>query len=402
MKICCHRVQVRRTVRQFVLAADEAESERNRGKRLKLAIDCRLILEKPTGIGSYVAGLARAILSLPNGPDLVLVTGRRFPSELSAIRRDPRVRFAECPLPSFGPRQRLLARHYLNDLEADVLLYPHHDVPFLLKIPVVTVIHHVPSLRIGTGPNVVKRLLLLASLAWAVHRSERVVAVSQFTAELLRKRFGVAEWRVKPIYPPPSPVTFAEPGAALPEGLTAGKYFLAVAEWRPHKNLPRLIRAFGQVKKSLGASWKLAVAGAAYGRYREPEEEIQRKGLEKDVLLLGKVAPSELRALYENAAALVFVSLLENFGYPVVEAFHFGTPVICSNVGSLPEVANDAAVFVDPKSETEIGEAMLSVARDHELRARLAEAGRAELERFEPRFLAEQTVEVCREAAEAR
>ncbi len=369
---------------------------------LTLAIDCRLILNKPTGIGSYTTGLVRALLSLRNGPELVLVTGRRFPSELTVFRTDPRVTFAECPLPSFGLRQRLFAHRYLNELRADVLLYPHHDVPFLLRMPIVAVVHHVPSLRVGTGPNLAKRLLLLTSLAWTAHHSERVIAVSRYTAELLRKRLMVPELRVRAVYPPLSPVTFAKRGAPLPAGLTAGKYFLTVAEWRPHKNLPRLIRAFGRIKESLGDSWKLVVAGAVYGSYREPEKEVQRRGLEKDVLLLGKVAPFELRALYENAAALVFVSLLENFGYPVVEAFHFGTPVICSNVGSLPEVADSAAVFVNPRSEWEIAEAMLRVARDRQLRGRLAEAGRRELSRFDPRLLAQQTVGVCQEAATSK
>ncbi|HFE53760.1 MAG TPA: glycosyltransferase family 1 protein [Bacteroidetes bacterium] len=372
----------------------------DRSRPFRLGIDCRLVLDKPTGIGSYILGTIRGLSAVAGGLRLQLVTGESVPATLTAAAGQfPDVGFWECPLPPFGLRQKLQAHRYLNRLDLDVLLYPHHDVPFSLKMPVVTVVHHVPSLFVGTGPNLAKRMLLLSSLAWSIRRSQRVVAVSGYTAQLLRRFFGVPGRKIAVIYPPPSPVMTAEKGVPLPGGLRPGRYFLSVAEWRPHKNLARLVRAFARARSGLGGDWKLAIAGAPYGDGRWLPEEVERAGVSEDVLLLGKVGPEGLRTLYENAAALVFVSLLENFGYPVVEAFHFGTPVICSNAGSLPEVAGNAAVLVNPRDEIQIADAMLKLAADPGLRQELVQAGKQQLPRFSPAVSAEQTLKVCKEAA---
>ena len=367
---------------------------------MRIGIDCRFILENPTGIGSYTVGLVRALLRIDSENEYVLVVRSGVPSQLQRVL-SREVEIVRVPLPPMGLRQKFGAGKYLKPLGLDVYHYPHHDLPLGLEDRGVITLHHFVSMRISTGPGLPGRALLLASIAWSVMRARRVIAVSEYAASLVRRRLG-ASGKVVAIYPPPSPAMEDSDGPGdLPAALEPGRYFLCVAEWRPHKNLPRLIRAFAGVRREL-ATWRLAVAGAPYRDDRELVHLVEELGLTGDVLLLGKVDPATLRALYRHAGAFVLVSLLENFGYPVVEAMKWDIPILCSEVGSLPEVADGAALFVDPWSEKEIAAGLLRIATDNGLRSKLRQAARRRVGVFEGTRSARATLALYREVAALR
>jgi len=366
---------------------------------VRVGIDCRYVLDKPTGIGSYTVGLVRDLLTVGPEHEYVLIVRDEPPQILQKIA-GRRATFAQCPLPPIGLRQKREAQKYLRPLKLDVYHYPHHDLPLGLESRSIVTLHHFISFRVSTGPSLAGRIALLASVAWATWRARKVIAVSQFTADLVRRRLFVGAKKVVAIYPPPSPAMETSGAVGiLPEELMPGRYFLCVAEWRPHKNLGRLVQAFAKAKSAMPSDWKLVIAGAPYKNYREPERVVKDLGMEQHVLLLGKVDPQNLRRLYQEAGGFVLISLLENFGYPVVEAFQFGLPVVCSRVGSLPEVAGDAALLVNPRNVDEVANALVRLTSDEDVRRDLRQRARLQAERFKGLTAARKTLALYEEVA---
>ena len=149
-------------------------------------------------------------------------------------------------------------------------------------------------------------------------------------------------------------------------------YFLFSGRWEPRKNIVRLLQAFSRFKQVCPSEYKLVLTGAKYWELQDAEEAILSGGISSDILDLGKTPFEQLPALYAGARALVFPSLWESFGLPIVEAMRCGTPVLTSDIAAMPEVAGDAAVLVDPYSVESIAAAMRRLAEDDALVARLS------------------------------
>jgi len=174
------------------------------------------------------------------------------------------------------------------------------------------------------------------------------------------------------------------------------RFVLAVGNLQPRKNLDRLLGAYARLHDRGVVPHGLVLVGQRWYKGEAVAERIRELGIEKDVRLTGYVSDEELVALYNLADIFVYPSLYEGFGLPVLEAMACGTPVVTSNTTSLPEVAGDAAVLVDPRSESEIMNAIERVACDPDYRRELRRRGLAQAAKFSWRRVAEQTAEVYR------
>ena len=172
-------------------------------------------------------------------------------------------------------------------------------------------------------------------------------------------------------------------------------YYLYIGRHDPYKNLHRLIAAFAALPNC--KDYQLWLAGSTDVRYtpalRSQAEEL---GITDRVKFLNYVSYSELPKIINNAIALVFPSLWEGFGFPVLEAMACGTPVITSNLSSLPEVAGDAAILINPYNTSEITDAMQIIATDTELRARLSTQSITRAKQFSWEKTGLATVEVLK------
>lgn len=178
--------------------------------------------------------------------------------------------------------------------------------------------------------------------------------------------------------------------------LPARNYFLYLGRNDPYKNLPRLIAAFAQLPDR--ASYELWIAGPADDRYSPAlVEQITELGLTAQVKFLDYVPYAELPVVINQAIALVTPSLWEGFGLPVLEAMACGTPVITSNLSSLPEVAGDAALLVDPYDVGAIADAMHTLATDAALRSQLRSASLARASQFSWEKTGNATVEILKQ-----
>lgn len=164
---------------------------------------------------------------------------------------------------------------------------------------------------------------------------------------------------------------------------TSGKpYFFFVGSMHPRKNINRLIEAFSLFKQQTGSGFKLVLAGSILWSKTEIETVFKKSPFNSDIIFTGRLSDFDLQKMLGAAFALSFVPVFEGFGLPIVEAMQSGVPVICSNVTSMPEVAGDAALLVDPYNTENIAAGMKQLASDPAFCSELVRKGHIQKQRF--------------------
>ncbi|MFZ1259257.1 MAG: glycosyltransferase family 1 protein, partial [Chitinophagaceae bacterium] len=159
-------------------------------------------------------------------------------------------------------------------------------------------------------------------------------------------------------------------------------YYFFVGSMHPRKNIKRLIDAFNLFKQKTGSNFKLILAGSILWSKTEIEDSYTNSPYKEDIIFTGRLSDEDLQKMLGAAYALSFVPIFEGFGLPIVEAFQSGVPVICSNVTSMPEVAGNAALMVDPFSIDSIAEGMVTLSKNNELRNQLIAKGHIQKQLF--------------------
>lgn len=218
-------------------------------------------------------------------------------------------------------------------------------------------------------------------------QAEHIICNSAATARDVSELLGIPDAKLTPI-----PLAYDDRHFRDLD-LPPEPYFLYIGRSDPHKNLRRVIAAFAQLRNR--DDYELRIVGSTDARYTPKlQAEAAALGIADRVQFLNYVPYAELPALINQAIALVFPSLWEGFGLPVLEAMACGTPVITSTVASLPEVAGGAALLVNPTLTTEIADAMRLVAQDADLRSRLRQAGLDRARQFSWTKTGQATVKV--------
>jgi glycosyltransferase involved in cell wall biosynthesis len=305
------------------------------------------------------------------------------PQAVHARFRPGRILWEQIVLPLEAVRYRL-----------DVLFNPGFTAPVFAPCRQVTVFHDLQHKR---HPEYFRRfdLPFWRVLLWAAaHRSRRLIAVSEATRADLLRYYPFLKERI-----PPERIAVIAHGVE-PEfsGLDRSRtesYLLCVSTLHPHKNLPRLIRAYARKPRDFRLrDIRLVLAGLRGFHTESIERLIEELGLRDAVQITGWVPRKELYSLYARARAFVYPSTFEGFGMPVLEAMAAGIPVACSDIPPLREVAGDAALFFDPLDEDAIASAIERLMSDVSLQERLAQAGRERARGFTWQRSAEQTLEV--------
>ncbi len=248
------------------------------------------------------------------------------------------------------------------------------------------------------------RVRLKALLHRGIRNSRLILCVSNSVREHCAEAFRVPMERLRTVYlgasPRFQPVAEAEKRSLLKErfGLTV-PYFLFSGRWEKRKNVARILEAFALFKQQTRLPHKMVLTGSRTWASKEVEATIASRHLAGDIVDLGKSPVADLPVLYAGADALVFASLWEGFGMPIVEAMACGTPVITSNCSSMPEIAGDAGLLVDPYSPESIACAMRQIGDNSALRASLGAAGLARAKQFTWERCARETLAAYRQFA---
>jgi glycosyltransferase involved in cell wall biosynthesis len=184
--------------------------------------------------------------------------------------------------------------------------------------------------------------------------------------------------------------------------LAPNRFWLNVGVLEPRKNQQRMLKAYAELKREMGETFPLVLAGGRGWLMEDFEERIDTLDLKRDVILLGKVEDDSLQWLYQNCFAFLYPSLFEGFGLPVLEAMSLGAPVIVSKISSIPEVVEDAGILIDPLDEKSICEAMWKMATDESLRPHLKKAALSQSSHFSWKSAASAVLDCYRKTLSLR
>jgi glycosyltransferase involved in cell wall biosynthesis len=290
----------------------------------------------------------------------------------------------------------------------DVLFVPAHVLPLVHPRGSVVTVHDLGYLTYPEAHKPADRRYLDWSTRWNAHQAAAILADSQATKADLVRAYGAPAEKIYVVYlgrdeslkQVTNPLRLASVRAKYD---LAQRYLLYVGTLQPRKNLERVVQAFERLcDRPQMADVQLVLAGKQGWLYESLFEQVNRAGLGERVIFPGYIPDDELPALLSAATAFVFPSLYEGFGIPVLEAGGCGVPVITSNTSSLPEVAGDAALLVDPHDVDAIAEAMYRLVTDPELAEELRRRGKENVKRFSWEKCARETLAVLESVATNR
>ncbi|PWF22182.1 glycosyltransferase family 4 protein [Corticimicrobacter populi] len=290
----------------------------------------------------------------------------RFAAELGARLQVTALALPGRPMSPMDP-WRLAVRLRAQAAPGDWFLSPGYNAPLFGSLPCFLTIHDLNHVDRPENSSRMKRLYYRVVLAWLCRRARGVFTVSEFSRQRIVEWFGIQPERVFNVGNGVSPV-FVSEGKRV---LDYGEYVLGVGNRKGHKNEPALLRAFAQA--GLPTHVNLVLTGPACRQLEVLAAELDLSGR---LVFTGRVSETQLAALYRGALFLAFPSLYEGFGLPIVEAFSCGTPVLTSNLTSMPEIAGDAALLVDPCDEQDMTRGIQRLYSDAGLRRMLTVRGR--------------------------
>ena len=330
---------------------------------MRVAIDARKLHD--FGIGTYIRNLLRHLARIDHDTEYVLLCGE---ADLGvAAQLGPNFRGVLEPSPNYSIREQIHVPWVLRRERPDLYHAPHYVLPAAINCNSVVTIHDCIHLMFPQYlPNRMAYAYARAQMWTAAHRSDCILTVSDASKRDILHLFNITPEKIVVVYnaidahfsvtPPPDAVTRVRERYQLDH-----RFVLYVGNIKPHKNLVRLIEAFSELRTGELEDVKLLIIGDEISKLPALRHAVHRHKLHKHVRFLGYVPDDQLAVLYRLAAVFIFPSLYEGFGLPPLEAMASGTPVVVSNVSSLPEVVGDAAVLVDPHDIDSIVDGLRSV-----------------------------------------
>jgi glycosyltransferase involved in cell wall biosynthesis len=358
---------------------------------VKIAIDIRRMTE--FGVGTYIRNIVRTLGRLDRETTYFLIGSPAKVKEIGPLPPN----FHTVPLAE--PERSLKSfrefRTIVKRLQCDLVHVPNlFSVPRALPCPYVMTVHdmleHLSRGRQQTG---LRGSLHFQLTKQVLRGAARIFAVSNFTKLEMEKLFGIPAGRIEVVYNAIDERFLHGHASAADRQLIAERYqvtypfLLYAGRISPHKNVVRMIEAFSALKTELEKDQvfpdlKLIIIGDDVSGNPDLRRTVIRSGVQNDVRFLGFVPIEVLRTFYDAAKIFVFPSLYEGFGLPPLEAMAHGTPVVTSNVSSLPEVVGNAAVLVHPENVFEIMRALHRVLLDQPLREKMKERSYRQAAKF--------------------
>lgn len=361
------------------------------------------------GVSRYIRGICAHLPAVPGPERFVLYTNWTMPTWPDV--EGPRLRVAPSSLPTLAPIARIAWEQAALPMlgwrdRLDVLHCPLNVLPVATRVPVVLTIHDLTFIRFPDRFHQAKRRYLALLTRHAARRAARIVTDSAATRADVIAAFGVDPARVEVVYPGVDPDFRASHGEG--EALEAfrarlglpDRYILYLGTLEPRKNVDRLVRAFARLVRQ-GFPHRLVLAGGRGWDHGAIDGAVADEGVTDRVTFPGYVRREDQPFWYGAADLFVYPSQYEGFGLPVLEALACGTPVITSNVSSLPEVVGDAGITVDPADVGSLADAMAAVLSERALATRMREAGPSRAATFTWANAAGQCVRAYRQAAAA-
>lgn len=374
---------------------------------MKIGIDIRPLRDIMTGIGRYQYELLEALARIDSNNEYILFYNSLSPRIPEDLPRSDNFRLVFTRLPgkfltalwAFTPL--ISVERFTGSI--NVFHSPSFQVPPARKAARVFTVFDLIALTYPEMaiPSAVRHFR--PRVRHYAARADLIVAISKATGADVVRHLSVPEEKVVTVYPGTTPFERADANqiaATRRKYGIKGDYLLFVSRLDPRKNLSRLFKAFEN--SGLYRELELLVAGPEGWHMEEMFETWNKSKCKDKIRWLDYVNDGDLSPLYSGAMAFVYPSIVEGFGLPILEAMSVGCPVLTSDCSSMPEVAGDAALYVDPFDIDSISDGLLKIANDSDLRTRLSRSGKERVALFTWENTAENMIQVYGRASEMR
>ncbi len=371
----------------------------------RIVVDGRWI--KATGIGRYIENTLREILKLDNVNQYLLLVRDVDVPKLD-LKADNLI-FVPVNIDWYTTREQTLLLKKINDLKPDLVHFTNFNLPLGYKGRFVVTIHDLTLLKFKNVRRkfahryvyAVKEMAMRLTLRTGVTRSKAIIVPTEYVKDGIAKYFKVRRSKIFVTYQAASQ-DVAVPRVNLEKYGIDKPYIMYAGNAYPHKNLERLIVAFGKLVTQYLLDYQLVIVGKKDSFHKELEREVADAKLKKRIIFTDFVSDQELAGLYNKASLYVFPSLSEGFGLPALEAMSHGVPVASSNATCLPEVLGDAAVYFDPHNPAKMAKVIADVLSDAKLREGLIKKGILQVKKYSWQKTAKQTLAVYQKALQSR
>ena len=417
---------------------------KNQPKSLVIGIDARMYGEAQTGIGTYIKYLIGNLLALDYLNQYVIFL---FPSEVKNFKfqisnfknKVKNFKIVEVNSHWYGWKEQLVLPWQMIKEGVDLMHFPHFNMPILYPGKFVVTIHDLtpkffPGHKIGKYWH--RRKAFDFVFSSALKRSEKIIAVSNYTKNEILKYYDITEEKIKVIYEGVKlNFQFLPTGSRVLDRIgtisnfqfhdlkqkykITKPFIFYTGVWRDHKNLVGLIKAFNILTKKYKLNYQLVLGGKEDSYYPEVRQTWEKLGLkvnnlnnqqfnhktikpffDYDIICPGFIPENELPLFYQAADLFILPSFSEGFGLVGVEAMGFRLPVAASRVTSLPEVFGEAALYFDPIDIEDMAKKMRQVLSSEELKEKLISKGSERIKRYSWERTAEETLKIYEEILE--
>ncbi len=360
------------------------------------------------GMGTYTLNLVENILKQDKENEYWLVHRKKEGHKIYSMANEVIVPYNP-GFPFSTIRNFVTLPRELRKYDFDIVHHPTNIGPFVTKAIwptkkgkcVETVHDLIPLLFEGTHEGPV-RFAFKHLLPRIANNADKIITVSEASKKDIVQKLRINEEKIRVIYEAASEIYFPKKDASRIRkkyGIN-GDYMLFVGALEPKKNITSIIKAFSQLKKK-GMKHKLVLAGKKGWYYNDIMDEIKKQNIDKEVIFPGYIPLEDMPYIYSASTLFCFPSLYEGFGLPILEAMSCGVPVIGSNRGSIPEIAGNAGVIVDPLDWKKMAIKMEEIATDQKLRQSLKRKGIEQAKKFSWKKAAKETISLYSEVSNA-
>ena len=356
---------------------------------MRIAINTRLLLKsRLEGIGWFTYESLKRICTSHPEHEFIFIFDRKYDEEfifsdnVTPVVVGPQARHPFLYLIWF----ELSIPRILKKYKADIFLSPDGYLSLSTKVPSISVIHDLNFEYYPKDISFINRLFYKNMFPLFANKSDRILTVSNYSKSDICRLYNIDSDKVDVAYNGVKNVyksVSTDKQRIIRREISSGEaYFVFVGALNPRKNLVGLFSAFDIYKQKSQSKTKLVIVGNKMRWTKDIQQTYEQMQFKSEVVFLGHLSPERLNQVVASSIALVYVSYFEGFGIPIIEAFKAETAVITSNVTSMPEVAGDAALIVDPFNYSEIAEAMQKLEEDETLRTSFIEKGKLRAKDF--------------------
>lgn len=372
---------------------------------MRIAIDARFYRKSTGGIGRYTRNLIKELADIDSSNEYTIFITPSDETEYDQeIDSNKYKNFHKYVLPivHFTLSEQTKFLNILNKEKFDLVHFANFNHPILYKKDFVVTIHDLTMLLFpseGAQKSYLRRIAFRKVFNNAVNASNKIISISNSTKRDLENYLHASPKKIEVVYEGIDknyqPLKSQSKIERFKAKYNIGKpYILFVSQWRPHKGLPELIRAFEILKEKYFLEHKLVLVGKSDKSFPNVISAVDKCKYSKDIIRPGFVVEEDLPYFYAASDVFVFPSHYEGFGLPPLEAMSSGVPVAASNVSSIPEILGKAAVYFDPYKPEDIAKQIFRIVSDDKFKKQLIKDGITQAKKYSWHKMAQETLAV--------